>query len=136
MIKLLSEYKDVIACSYKDLKTYDPNIIVHDIPLKPDAKPFRQRQRPVNQLIEPSIMKEVEKLLDAKIIFPIRHSTWVANLVPVCKKSGEIRLCVDFRNLNLSSQKDNYPLPSLDEVLQIVNGSKMMSFLDGFSGYN
>ena len=52
------------------------------------------------------------------------------------KKTGEIRLCVDFRNLNLASQKDNYPLPSLDEVLQIMNGSKMMSFLDGYSGYN
>ena len=78
-------------------------------------------------------MKEVKKLLDAKIIFPIRHSTWVENLVPVRKKTGEIRLCVDFRNLNLASQKDNYPLPLLDEVLKTVNGSKMMSFLDGYS---
>ena len=45
-------------------------------------------------------------------------------------------MCVDFRNLNLASQKDKYPLPSLDEVLQIVNVSKMMYFLDGYSGYN
>ena len=43
---------------------------------------------------------------------------------------------MDFRNLNLASQKDNYPLHSLDKVLQIVNGSKMMSFLDGYLGYN
>ncbi|HEX4850605.1 MAG TPA: reverse transcriptase family protein, partial [Puia sp.] len=75
-------------------------------------------------------------MLNAQIIFPVRHSTWVANLVPVRKKNGDIRLCVDFRNLNRASEKDNYPLPSLDEVLQIVNGAKMMSFLDGFSGYN
>ena len=81
-------------------------------------------------------MKEVKKLLDGKIIFPIFHSTWVANLVPVRKKTREIHLCVDFCNLNLASQKDNYPLPSLDEVLQIVNRSKMMSFLDGYFGYN
>ena len=81
-------------------------------------------------------MKEVKKLLDAKIIFPIRHSIWVANLVLVWKKTREIRLCVNFCNLNLASQKDNYPLPSLDEVLQIVNGSKMMSFLYGYWGYN
>ena len=65
----------------------------------------------------------------------MRHSTWVANLVPV-RKNGEIRLCVDFRNLNRASEKDNYPLPSLDEVLQIVNGAKMMSFMDGYSRYN
>ena len=43
---------------------------------------------------------------------------------------------MDFRNLNQSSQKDNYPLPSLDKVLKIVNGLKMMSFLDGNFGYN
>ena len=91
MIKLLSEYRDVITWSYEDLKTYDPNIIVHDIPLKPDANLFCQRQRPVNPLIEPLIMKEVENLLEAKIIFPIRHSTWVTNLFLVCKNSREIR---------------------------------------------
>jgi len=54
----------------------------------------------------------------------------------VRKKSGNIRLCVDFRNLNKASEKDNYPLPPIDEVLQAVNGDKMMSFLDGFLGYN
>lgn len=48
----------------------------------------------------------------------------------------EIYLCVYFCNLNLAFQKDNYPLPSLDEVLQILNGSKMISFLDGYSRYN
>lgn len=43
---------------------------------------------------------------------------------------------VDFHNLNRASEKDNYPLPSLDEVLQMVNGSQMMPFLDGYPGYN
>lgn len=96
---------------------YDPNIITHDILLKPDAKPFWQRQRPINPIIEPLIIKEVKNFLDAKIIFLIHHSTWVANLVIVRKMTKEICLCVDFHNLNLASQKDNYPLPSLDEVL-------------------
>jgi len=79
---------------------------------------------------------EVQKLLLAQIIFPIRNSTWVANLILMRKKSGEIKLCVDFRNLNKASAKDNSPLPSLDEVLQLVSGSDMTSFLDGFSRYN
>jgi hypothetical protein len=60
------------------------------------------------------IKREVKKLLDAKIIVPLRYSEWVANLVPVKKKSSEIRLCVDFRNLNKSSLKDNYPLAKMD----------------------
>jgi hypothetical protein len=48
----------------------------------------------------PVIEKEVKKILDKKIIVPLTYSEWVANLVPVRKKNGEIRLCVDFRNLN------------------------------------
>ena len=60
----------------------------------------------------------------------------MANLVPVRKKNGEIRLCVDFRNLNRSSLKDNYPLPKIEQILQKVVGAKRISMIDGFSGYN
>jgi len=56
--------------------------------------------------------------------------------VPIRKKSREIRLCVDFRNLNKVSLKNNYPLPNMDHILQKVVGSQKMSMLDGFSGYN
>jgi hypothetical protein len=56
--------------------------------------------------------QELKKLLDAKIIFQVRHSAWVANLVPVRKKSGEIRLCVDFRNLNRASEKGQLSSPT------------------------
>jgi len=60
----------------------------------------------------------------------------VANIVPVRKKNGEVQICVDFRNLNLASLKDNYPLPVMDHILQTVSGLEMMSMLDGFLGYN
>lgn len=110
---------------------YDTSNITHTIPLKPRVRPFSQRKRPINSLLEPIIQKEAQKLLSTRIIFPFKHSTCVANLVPIRKKNGEIKLCVDFRNLNRASKKDNYLVPLLDEVLQIVNGSQMMSFLDG-----
>lgn len=80
--------------------------------------------------------KEVKKLLHGKIIIPLRYSDWVANLVPVRKKSGEIRLCVDFKYLNKSSKKDNYPLPKMEHILQKVTGSDIISMLDGFFRYN
>jgi hypothetical protein len=60
----------------------------------------------------------------------------MSNLVVVRKKNGDIRLCVDFRNLNQLSLKDNYPLPNMEHLLQRVIGVGMMSMLDGFSGYN
>ena len=76
------------------------------------------------------------KMSDVGIIKPIRHSTWVSNLVPVRKKNGDIRLCVDFRNLNVASLKDNYPLPNMEAMLQRVTGCELLSMMDGFSGYN
>ena len=82
------------------------------------------------------MQEELIKLRDASIIKPIRHSSWVSNLLPVRKKNGDIRLCVDFRNLNISSLKDNYSLPNMEAMLQKVTGSKLMSMVDGFLGQN
>jgi hypothetical protein len=78
----------------------------------------------------------VRKLLDSQIIIPLRYFEWVENLVPVRKKSGEIRLCVDFKNLKKCSLKDNYPLPKMDHILYKVVGENRISMMDGFSGYN
>jgi hypothetical protein len=84
----------------------------------------------------PLIEKEIKKMYDAKITVPLRFSKWVSNLVPTSKKTVEIRLCIDFRNLNKVSLKDNYPLPKMDHILQRVVRSSRISLLDGFSGYN
>jgi len=135
-LKLLRKYKDVFAWSYADLKTYDTSLIKHKIPLKYEAKPYQQKLRRINPILLPTIEKELKKMLDAHIILPLRYSNWISNLVPVRKKNGETRLCVDFRNLNKASLKDNYPLPKMDQLLQQVFGANRLSMLDGFSGYN
>ena len=57
-------------------------------------------------------------------------------MVPVRKKNGEIRIFIDFRNLNKVSLKDRYPVPQMDHILHKVVGSQRMSMLDGFSRYN
>ena len=116
-LSLFKQYKDVFAWTYADLKTYDTNIIKHIIPIKAGVKPYQQPLRKMHPKLEPLIQSEVKKLLDARIIFKVRHSEWVSNLVPVRKKSGEIRLCVDFRNLNRASDKDNYPVPPMEQLL-------------------
>jgi hypothetical protein len=79
---------------------------------------------------------EVKKMLDAQIMIPLRYYEWVANLVPVRKKIGEIKLCVDLRNLNRSSKKDNYPLSKMEHILQRVTGASRMSMIDIFSRYD
>ena len=116
-ISLFKQYRDVFYWTYEDLKTYDTKIIQHVIPIKVGIKPYQQPLRKMHPKLEPLIQSEVKKLLDAKIIFKFRHSEWVSNLVPVRKKSGEIRLCVDFKNLNRGSDKDNYPVPPMEQIL-------------------
>ena len=73
---------------------------------------------------------------EAKIIMPLWFSNWVANIVSVQKKNGKIKICVYFCNSKWCSLKDNYPLPKMDHILQKVVGSKRLSMIDGFSGYN
>ena len=135
-ISLFQQYKDVFALNYEYIKTYDTRIIQHVIPIKVGVKPFQQPLRKMHPKLEPLIQNEVKKLLDAKIIFKVRHSEWVASLVQVSKKSGEIRLCVDFRNSNCASEKDNYPIPPMEQILQMVSSSELFSMLDRFSSYN
>ena len=135
-MKLLREFKKVFAWTYEDLKTYDTKIIQHIIPLKEDAKTFQLKLRKMHPSLEPLVKKELNKLLMAKIIFLVRHTTWVANLVLVKKKSGDIRICIDFRNINRVSLKDNYPVPAMEQILHSVSRSTMLSLLDGFSRYN
>jgi ribonuclease HI len=89
-IKLFKEYKDIFTWMYEDLKTYDTNIIQHVIPMKSQTKPFQQKLRKMHPSLEPQVKAELNKLLVARIIFPVRHTQWISNLVPVRKKNGDI----------------------------------------------
>jgi hypothetical protein len=71
-------------------------------------------------------------MYDAKTIVPLRFSKWVSNMVPTRNKTGEIRLCIDFKNLNKVSLKENYHVPKMDHILQKVVESNRISLLDGF----
>ena len=116
-IELFREFSDVFAWSYEDLKSHDTEIIQHKIPLKENQKPYRQKLHRINHVQLPLVEKEIKKMYDARIIVPIRYLDCVSNLVSIRKKIGEIRLCIDFRNLNKASLKDNYPLPKMDHIL-------------------
>jgi hypothetical protein len=134
--QIFKYFQDVFTWSYDDLKEYDKSIFQHIIPLKEGSNPFKQKLRVINPKIKPLVKIEIEKLKKVGIISPIRHSDWLSNPVVVRKKTGEILLCVDFRDLNRVSIKYNYPLPNMEMLLQKVIGSALMSMLDGFSGYN
>ena len=83
-----------------------------------------------------AVKDEVEKLLKVGFIYPIALTKWVSNLVPIDKKQGTIRVCTDFRDLNKSCPKENYPMPFIDQIIDACMGSEVFSFMDGFSRYN
>nr|GEV33624.1 reverse transcriptase domain-containing protein [Tanacetum cinerariifolium] len=118
-----------------------------------DYKPAVQHQRRVNPKIHDVIKKEVEKLLDAGLIYPISDSSWVSRVHCVPKKGSftvieneenELiltrlvtgwRVCIDYQKLNEATRKDHFPLPFMDQMLKRLAGNEYYCFLDGFSGY-
>ena len=136
LIKTLKEYRDVFAWSYKDLKGVDPEICKHTIPTRDESKPRKQRPYTYNDTFARKIKEEIDKLLEADFIYEIEHTEWVSPIVVVPKKNGKLRVCVNLKQVNAATIRDNYPLPMTDHVIERVAGKAAYSFLDGFSGYN
>ena len=80
--------------------------------------------------------KKMKKQLDAGFLEVAKYLQWVANIVPVPKKDGKVRMCVDYWDLNRASPKDNFPLPHIDTLVDNTAKHSLFSFMDGFSGYN
>ena len=83
-----------------------------------------------------TVESEVKKLIDSCFIWEEQHPDWVANIVPVTKVNGKIQICIDFRDLNATYPKDEFPLPITDFMMDNTCGFERMSFMDGFLGYN
>ncbi|PKI69515.1 hypothetical protein CRG98_010090 [Punica granatum] len=90
MIDFLKEYQEVFAWSYADMLGLDPSI------------------------------EEVVKQINTGFLEVCNYSEWVANIVPIEKKDGRVRVCVDYRDLNKASPKDNFPQPHIDVLRAMV----------------
>ncbi|XP_058722923.1 uncharacterized protein LOC131594738 [Vicia villosa] len=136
LIVMLKEYADIFVWSYEDMPGLDTDIVVHRLPLKEDSPPVKQKLRRTRPDMSEKIKKEVEKQFDAGFLQVVNYPPWVANIVPVPKKDGKVRMCVDYRDLNRASPKDDFPLPHIDVLVDNTAPFKVFSFMDGFSGYN
>ena len=88
----------------------NPDIVQHRLPLNPSGSPVKQKLRRMKPEMSLKIKEEVKKQLDAGFLAVARYPKWVANIVSVPKKDGKVRMCVDYRDLNRASSKDNFPL--------------------------
>ena len=82
------------------------------------------------------IKKEVKKQLDVGFLEVAKYLKWVANIVPIPKKDGKVRMCVDYRDLNQASPKNNFSLPHIDTLVDNTTKNSRFLLMDGFSGYN
>ncbi|GJZ75877.1 hypothetical protein Tco_0640342 [Tanacetum coccineum] len=121
--------------------------------MEDDFKPVIQHQRRVNLKFHKVIKKEVVKLLDAGLVYPIFDSPWVSPVHCVPKKGGMTvvenedneliptrlvtrwRVFIDYQKLNDATREDHFPLPFMDQMLERLAGNKYYCFLDGFSRY-
>ncbi|KAJ0520261.1 putative nucleotidyltransferase, Ribonuclease H [Helianthus annuus] len=153
LMGVLKAHKQAIAWKLVDIKGINPSFCTHKILMEDEFKPVVQPQRRLNPNMQDVVKKEVIKLLDAGLIYPISDSAWVSPVQVVPKKGGMTvvpnerneliptrtvtgwRVCIDYRRLNDATRKDHFPLPFIDQMLERLSGQQFYCFLDGFSGY-
>ncbi|CAN6691927.1 unnamed protein product [Malus baccata var. baccata] len=154
LVRVLKEFKSALGWTLADIKGISPTTCMHRIFLEEGAKPTREAQRRINPPMMEVVKKEIIKLLDCGVIYPISDSRWVSPIQCVPKKSGVTvvenaenelaptriqtgwRVCIDYKKLNATTRKDHFPLPFLDQMLERLAGHSFYCFLDGYSGYN
>ncbi|CAN6723349.1 unnamed protein product [Malus baccata var. baccata] len=154
LLRVLKEFKSALGWTLADIKGISPTTCMHHIFLEEGAKPTREAQRRLNPPMMEVVKKEIIKLLDCGVIYPISDSRWVSPVQCVPKKSGVTvvanaenelvpqriqtgwRVCIDYRKLNTTTRKDHFPLPFIDQMLERLAGYAFYCFLDGYSGYN
>ncbi|KAL0533995.1 hypothetical protein IC582_028272 [Cucumis melo] len=153
LIEVLKKKKQAIGWTLDDIKGISPTFCMRYIILEEGAKDKIQPQRRLNPTLKEVVMKEVLKLKDVRIIYPVSDSTWVSPIHVVPKKTrmtvvkndkGEMvpmriqngwRMCIDYRKLNEVIKKDHFPLPFLDQMIECLVGKSYFCFLDGFFGF-
>lgn len=127
----LREMPDVF--SQHDLDFGHTQKVKHRIHLH-DETPFKHRARPIHPQDLEAVRRHLRDLLASNVIRE-SESPFSSPIVVVRKKNGDVRLCIDYRKLNLQTVKDAYALPNLEETFSALTGSKWFSVLDLKSGY-
>ena len=113
----LKEFQEVFAWPYEDMPRIDPEIAQHHIDTHDRMVPVKQKLKRMRTEWLLKIKEEVTKQLKLGFIKLVHQAEWIANVVPIPKKDGNVRMCVDFRDLNRACLKDDFPLPHIDVLL-------------------
>ena len=109
VIEVLGKNKDCFAWDYDEMPGLKRELVEHRLPIKDGKKPIKQTPRRFAPAVLTKIKAEIERLLRCKFIRTTRYVEWLANIVPVIKKNGSLRICIDFRDLNIATPKMSIP---------------------------
>jgi len=110
-VSFLREFVDCFAWSYAKMPSLDSKIAVHKLNLQKDIKPVKQGQRKFCPDVMDKIEQEVQKLKSVGFIREEQYPEWLANIILVTKKNGQIRVYIDYRDLNNHAPKMNSRSP-------------------------
>lgn len=131
-LQKLTEFQEAFAWSYEDMPRIDPKIAQHHIDTHNHMVPIKQNLRRMSTECLLKIKEEVTKQLKVGFITTVHQAEWIANVVPVPKKDGKLRMCVDFRDLNKACLKDDFPLLHINVL--VVCGKCLDVFHGWFFG--
>ena len=114
----------------------DPDFICHHLNVNPSVAPRKQPPSRSSKDHYKVVKDEVTKLKRAGAIKEVFYPEWLANTVVIKKKNGKWRVCVDFTKLNKAYSKDPFPLPRIDQLVDVTVSHPQMSFLDAFQEYH
>ena len=114
----------------------DTNLIMHHLSIAPGVKPVKKKLRKMHPRIALLVMVELEKFLGAKLIRAIDYAKWISNIVQVSKYDKTIWVCIYFRDVNRSFPEDDFWLPNIDIIVDMIASYEIYSLMDGFSRYN
>jgi polyhydroxyalkanoate synthesis regulator phasin len=136
LIQFLNKNKDVFAWSSKDLQGVDRDIIEHTLETDEKITLKKQKLKKMSEEKVKAVEAEVQRLQDVKVIREVLYPVWLANTIPVKKKNGKCRMCVDFTYLNKACKNDDFPLERVDKIVDDADNSEMLSLMDMLSGYH
>jgi hypothetical protein len=119
---------DIFAWKPADMPGVHRELIEHELHLDPQAKPVKQRLHHFIQDRKDAIKKEIARLLDVSFIKEVYHSDWLANPVLIPKKNKELRMCVNYTDLNKACKKDPFRLLLIDQVVDSTAGCSLFKF--------
>ena len=136
LIEFLKRNIDVFVWDACDAPGIDSAFICHHLNVNPSTTPKKQPPWHPSREHADVIRDEVVKIKHARAIKEVFYPEWLANTVVIKKKSGKWRVCVDFTDLNKACPKDLFPMPRIDQLMDVTAGHPRMSFLDAFQGYH